>query len=133
MNVVFLDTVGLLALWDVADQWHAASETAFARITTEGKRFITTTYVIAECANAAARRPYRDEVCLLREKLEQRDELIVPTTEDWDAAWRAYKLGSAGQAGLVDQISFSVMRRLQIAEAFTNDRHFQAAGFKTLI
>jgi len=25
MNAVFLDTVGLLALWDTADQWHAAA------------------------------------------------------------------------------------------------------------
>jgi len=24
MNTVFLDTVGLVALWDEADQWHAA-------------------------------------------------------------------------------------------------------------
>jgi len=26
MNAVFLDTVELLALWDVADQWHAQAE-----------------------------------------------------------------------------------------------------------
>ncbi len=38
----------------------------------------------------------------------------------------------AGQAGIVDQVSFVVMRRLGITEAFTNDRHFQAAGFHTL-
>ena len=30
MNAVFLDTVGLLALWDEGDQWHTAAETAFA-------------------------------------------------------------------------------------------------------
>lgn len=29
-------------------------------------------------------------------------------------------------------VSFAVMRRLGITEAFTNDRHFQAAGFATL-
>ena len=34
--------------------------------------------------------------------------------------------------GFVDLISFHVMRRLGLAEAFTNDRHFQAAGFVTL-
>jgi predicted nucleic acid-binding protein len=31
-----------------------------------------------------------------------------------------------------DHISFVVMRRLGITEAFTNDVHFQAAGFTTL-
>ena len=32
----------------------------------------------------------------------------------------------------VDQLSFQVMRRLGLTEAFTNDQHFQAAGFTTL-
>jgi predicted nucleic acid-binding protein len=29
-------------------------------------------------------------------------------------------------------ISFTIMRRLGITRAFTNDRHFRAAGFETL-
>ena len=32
MTGVFLDTVGLLALWDMADQWHAAAEEALSRV-----------------------------------------------------------------------------------------------------
>ena len=31
---VFLDTVGLVALWDVADQWHTEAEAAFKTIAT---------------------------------------------------------------------------------------------------
>lgn len=31
MKDVFLDTVGLIAVWDVADQWHAAADAAFIR------------------------------------------------------------------------------------------------------
>jgi hypothetical protein len=30
MNTVFLDTVGLLAVWDVNDQWHSAAEAVLA-------------------------------------------------------------------------------------------------------
>jgi predicted nucleic acid-binding protein len=29
MNLVFMDTVGLLALWNKDDQWHQAAEKAF--------------------------------------------------------------------------------------------------------
>jgi len=36
---------------------------------------------------------------------------------------------TAGDAGIVDHVSFQVMRRLGITEEFTNDKHFQAAGF----
>ena len=32
MNAVFLDTVGLLALWDEADQWHGLADRAFTRL-----------------------------------------------------------------------------------------------------
>ena len=38
----------------------------------------------------------------------------------------------ATSAGIVDQVSFAVMRRLGITDAFTNDRHFKAAGFRAL-
>jgi predicted nucleic acid-binding protein len=92
----------------------------------------STTFVLLECGNAAARRPYRNEVNTLRRTLEQRRELVAPTDQDWRDAWDAYERGEAGQAGIVDHVSFVVMRRLGISQAFTNDRHFQAAGFSTL-
>jgi hypothetical protein len=78
MSAVFLDTVGLLALWDEADQWHSLAEAAFSRITKLGHSLVTTTFVLLECGNAAARRPYRAEANMLRQTLEQRGELIVP-------------------------------------------------------
>ena len=31
MNLVFMDTVGLLALWNTDDQWHETAEKAFAK------------------------------------------------------------------------------------------------------
>jgi predicted nucleic acid-binding protein len=132
MNPVFLDTVGLLALWNLADQWHASAEQAFTRILHQRQPFVTTTFVLLECGNAAARRPFRNHVCRLQETLEQRDELIVPTETDWTEAWDAYERSEAGQAGIVDHVSFIVMRRLGLTEAFTNDRHFQSAGFNVL-
>jgi len=132
MNVVFLDTVGLVALWDAADQWHAAAETAYALVVAERGSFVSTRFVLLECGNTAAARPYRHHVSLLRATLELRNELVVPSDEDWKVAWEAYDRGEAAEAGIVDHVSFAVMRRLGITQAFTNDRHFRAAGFETL-
>jgi uncharacterized protein len=112
MNAVFLDTVGLLALWDRGDQWHAVAEAAYARITAERLPFLTTTFVLLECGNAASRRSYRPKVAKLRQTLEQRDEVVVPTDEDWKLAWETYEHEEANQAGIVDLVSFIVMRRL---------------------
>lgn len=132
MTTVFLDTVGLIALWDTDDQWHVAADAAYRNIVSERKSTTTTTFVLLECGNTAARRTFQSDVCALRQALELRSELVIPTHDDWVEAWAAYARGEAAQAGIVDHVSFVVMRRLGITEAFTNDRHFKAAGFVTL-
>ncbi len=132
MNAVFLDTVGLLALWDRSDQWHDAAEAAYQQLLQQGAELLTTTYVLLECGNAAARRPYRQAVVRLWEAIEGTGALIVPLDEDWRQAWRTYARGAPGEAGMVDHVSFSVMRRIGIDTAFTNDKHFRTAGFRTL-
>jgi len=128
----FLDTVGLLALWDTDDQWHAGAARAFAELKDNKTILVTTTFVLLECGNSAARRPYREAVERLRSDLESKQLLIWPTQEDWRAAWGTYRRGEADEAGIVDHVSFVVMRRLGIQQAFTNDHHFRAAGFETL-
>lgn len=132
MSAVFADTVGLIALWDKSDQWHAGADAAFQAIRRTRARLTTTTFVLLECGNAAARRPYRTAVDSLREQLATARTLVVPTDADWTEAWAAYRRGEADQAGIVDQVSFAVMRRLGITRAFTNDAHFRAARFETL-
>jgi predicted nucleic acid-binding protein len=132
MTPVFLDTVGLIAVWDDTDQWHAAAQAAYQRLLAQRRPLVTTDLVLYECGNAAARRPYRSDVNELRQYLVREQLLVTPTAEELETAWAAYDQGAAGQAGIVDHVSFVVMRRLGITEAFTNDRHFQAAGFVTL-
>jgi uncharacterized protein len=132
VNGVFMDTVGLLALWNADDQWHGAAEKAFTKIAQAETTLLTTTYVLLECGNAAARSGIRTEVDRLREQFELADTLIWPTTTDWQQAWAAYRRGGADSAGIVDHISFTVMRRSGISQAFTNDHHFRAAGFEVL-
>ena len=122
----------MLAQWDQTDQWHTAAAAASREVVARGDRTVTTTFVMIECGKAAARRPYRSLVAQMREELEASGRLIVPTGSDWEHAWSAYRRGMAGDAGIVDHISFIVMRRLGITDASTNDRHFKAAGFNTL-
>lgn len=132
MTPIFLDSVGLLAIWNRSDQWHTVARQAYAELRSESADFVTTQYVLLECGNAAARTPIRRDVTQLRVRLSEANRLIVPTDEDWNLAWNAYDRGDFGDAGTVDHVSFVVMRRLGITRAFTNDRHFTAAGFETL-
>jgi predicted nucleic acid-binding protein len=132
VNPIFLDTVGLLALWDADDQWHDLAEAAYAELLGRKSTFITTTFILLECGNSAARRSFRSDVVDLWRLLEAREELIRPTEEDWYQGWHAFQQSDARGAGIVDCISFAVMQRLGIEQAFTCDRHFSAAGFQTL-
>ncbi len=132
MNAVFLDTVGVLALLERSDQWHDAANRAWEALEKAGRPLRSTTLVLVECANAAARKPYRRRIAEIRREFLADGTLINPSDADLDAAWEAYEQGQAGQAGIVDHVSFVVMRRLGLTEAFTSDAHFRAAGFETL-
>jgi predicted nucleic acid-binding protein len=128
----FLDTVGLLALLDVADQWHSAADGAYQRFKTGGRDFVTTELIFLEAGNAAARTQYRKPIHDIREEMLNRGRIIELTRDELDQAWQNYERGHANRAGVVDQTSFLVMRRLALTEVFSNDQHFIAAGFTTL-
>lgn len=132
MMTAFLDTVGLLAIWDEDDQWHDQATKAYVKLAREKAVLYSSTFVLAECGNTSSRYSHRLEPDLLRTRLEELGTLIFPTSDDWNNAWAAYRRSEAGAAGIVDQLSFAVMRRLGVARAFTNDRHFRAAGLEPL-
>ena len=102
MMSVFLDTVGLLAVWDASDQWNSAADPAYRDVIQRGQPVLTTQLVLWECGNAAARRPFRTRVNVLRQKLIQEGLLIEPTPQEIEAAWTAFDRGDAAQAGIVD-------------------------------
>jgi predicted nucleic acid-binding protein len=132
MTPIFLDTVGLLAVWDQDDQWHSAAVPVYEQIVREGRPTVTTTLVLYESGNAASRSPFRANVNVLRSLLAAEGKLIEPTPDEIEAGWANFVRGLAGSAGIVDHISLVIMRRLNISDAFTNDKHFTAAGFVTM-
>jgi uncharacterized protein len=132
VSQVFLDTVGLLAIWDETDQWHHLATAAYAEIEKQHSVLITTSFVLLECGNAASKRSYRSAVDRLRGALDAANCIVRPTENDWEAAWHAYVRNEGAGAGIVDQVSFIVMRRLGIQKAFTHNSHFLSAGFETM-
>lgn len=132
MKAVFLDTVGLIAIWEKSDQWHRDALDAYQLILTSRSLLVSTTFVLLECANSASRRPYRNEVDALRKMLVNLNGLVFPSDEDWQVAWDEYRAGYPGSPGVCDLVSFRVMRDMDVTDVFSNDKHFKAAGFNTL-
>ena len=75
---------------------------------------------------------FRSDVLEVREQFIADGKLIDPTEADLSLAWASYAGGRAGEAGIVDHVSFEVMRRLEIIDMFGNDKHFRTVGFHTL-
>jgi hypothetical protein len=42
MRDVFLDVVGMIAVWDNSDQWHADARHAYVGLRVQGRRLVTT-------------------------------------------------------------------------------------------
>ncbi|HEX4125734.1 MAG TPA: hypothetical protein VHY37_13490 [Tepidisphaeraceae bacterium] len=132
MNAVLVDTVGFLAVWNDRVAWHSRAVEALTALRAEGELLYTTSFILLECGNASSRTRFRRDVVEVREQFIADGKLIVPTDADIDTAWVDYASGTAGDASVVDHVSFAVMRRLGITDAFTNDHHFKTAGFVTL-
>lgn len=62
------------------------------------------------------------------------DVRVVRVNEDlFRESWRLYSSRADKEWSLTDCVSFVVMRREKIREAFTCDRHFEQAGFQILL
>ncbi len=86
MNMVFLVTVGLIALWSADDQWHAPALTAFKLIMSQRQVVVTSSFVLLECANASSRRPFRIDLLNMRDELQAAGAIIDPSSEDVESA-----------------------------------------------
>ena len=96
MTPIFLDTVGLLAVWADDDQWHAAAVAVYDRIVRTGQPTVTTPLVLYECGNAASRSHFRGNVDGLRQLMRAEGQLIEPTYEEIETAWADYVRGVGG-------------------------------------
>jgi uncharacterized protein len=132
---VFLDTVGLVGVLNKDDEYHLQAIEVFATIGGEQRGVVTTDFVLGEVGNLLARTKLRDEVLWRVNELNQGDAAEVVYVEKELFVWGAklYQERSDKAWGLVDCVSFSVMDRLGIVDAFTADHHFQQAGYNCLL
>lgn len=125
---VFVDTSGLLAVLDGGDPNHDAATSMLKAALRDGEA-LTHNYVHVEAEQLVRRRLGAQYAArLFGEVLPALETVWVD--EDTHAEAVA-ALGRKGRASsLVDQVSFVVMRRLQITEAIAFDADFEREGFR---
>ena len=132
MKAVFADTFYFLALLNERDPAH---ERAASASRTAGLRLVTTEFVLLELADALCRPGSREEALALWNVVQTDPAFrLIPATSEWIERGRElYHERPDKKWSLTDCISFVVMRDEQLSEALTADRHFEQAGFKSLL
>ena len=132
MSTVFADTAYFLALLSPDDQLHPQ-----ARALSEHPpgSLLTTEFVLMEAGDGLSNPEHRPRFIRLLELLEsQPDVTIIPASAGlFRQACALYAQRPDKEWSLTDCTSFVVMRERRIAEALTSDRHFEQAGFQTLM
>jgi uncharacterized protein len=128
----FVDSLFVIALVNRRDQYHDQALALAASL--RGEPLLTTDAVLLEIGNGLAR-TYKKEAVAILEELRTADELkIVHLTPDlFDRAFHLYKTRQDKEWGLVDCVSFIVMKDEGLHSALTFDRHFRQAGFEALM
>ncbi len=129
---VFVDTLFVVALINQRDTYHArASELADLY---DGQPLLTTDVVLLEVGNALARSFKRQAIEIIDNFLVSNEvEIIRLTPQLFEQAYSLYKQYQDKEWGLLDCVSFVIMRRAGVTDALTFDQHFVQAGFRALM
>ena len=131
-RTIFVDTLFVVALVNQRDQYHQRADELASCCA--GSRFVVTDAVLLEIGNALARNYKKQAIETIDHFLSAPDvELIRLTPQLFDDGYSLYKTHRDKEWGLVDCISFAVMRKNAIDEALTFDQHFVQAGFQALM
>lgn len=134
-NNVFLDTSFSIALAIAKDAFHERAIDLANQIERQETQVFTTQAVILEIGNALSKLKYRQAAVGIIQRLtnDPNISVISLTDELYDKAFDLFKNRPDKEWGLVDCISFVVMKERNIKAALTTDEHFVQAGFRALL
>lgn len=135
MPEVFADTFYWIALLNPADKWHQDAK-AISRARPEIS-LVTTEAVLTEVLNyfsEAGERMRQAAAALCDQTITHAKTLVVTQTREvFSLGFDLYKARPDKGYSLTDCISMIEMRRRNISDVLTNDRHFAQEGFNLLL
>jgi len=132
LKKTFVDTFYIVALVNRRDEFH---EKANELVRFYDKQpLLITDAVLLEIGNSLARN-YKNEAVEIFEEFFISNELEIVRLDEtlFNKAFELYKNHMDKSWGLVDCISFVVMRENGVTDALTCDKHFVQAGFRALM
>jgi len=135
MEAIFMDSFAWIAAINKSDNYHEICLSILEELLNNQAKLITTNYVLVETINALSKVEYRKTAIEFIDKLEKSPsvQIIRITDEIYNNAWTFYKQRMDKDWGITDCTSFEVMRAFNVKKAFTNDKHFEQAGYSLLV
>ncbi len=135
MTVVFADTFYWAALTHPIEQYHQQALALAASLERSG-RVVTSEDVLAEYLNLFSKRGayWRARAVTVVNNLRTLPHLdIVPqSSREFASGLELYAARPDKRYSLTDCISMQIMRREEILDVLTYDRHFEQEGFRAL-
>jgi hypothetical protein len=128
----FVDTSFVVALVNKNDQHHLGALEIASEF--ERRSLITTDAVLLEIGNALARNFRAASIQVIDDFLTSSEIQIVNLYPDlFQRAFSLYRAHLDKTWGLIDCVSFVVMRDADVLDSLTADKHFEQAGFRALL
>jgi uncharacterized protein len=129
---IFVDTLFITALINQRDTYHKEAMRLAKQLANQP--LLTTDAVLLEVGNALSRHYKLQAIEIIEQFIDADDVNIIPLSPVlFEQAFLLYKTYQDKSWGLVDCISFVVMRKYGVTQALTIDQHFTQAGFQVLM
>ncbi len=127
---VFIDSSAYYALADANDKNYRTAESLLQTLTAEKRRLYTTNFALAETYALLLSRLSRDDAVRIFDAYRRSaaTTIIRVRQSDEDAGWKIIVQYADKEFSLVDAMSFVIMERIGVSEAFTFDDHFRQYG-----
>ena len=132
---VFVDTSGVLALWDAGDEHHERAVRLQAELALKKFRFATSDYVLDETVTLLLMRHSHAAAKDFLRTITSSPSLTLQwiDSDRFQTAADLFILHDDKKWSFTDCVSFALMHELTIKDAFTTDHHFRQAGFNPLL
>ena len=129
---MFVDTSAFYAVLDAGDRYHDSAREFLLQARSQALKLVSTSYVLTETIALVQRRGGLDPVRAFVSNIVPLLQVYWVEAEVHRAALAILLAAGQRELSLVDCVSFEVMRRFDIKQAFTFDRDFAVHGFECL-
>jgi predicted nucleic acid-binding protein len=133
-RLIFADTSAIVAKLLEGERHHAAAKRALRDLLQDGRRFLTTDYVFDEMVTRV--RSLAGHAASIEAGSYVLESAVIEVLEVdrglRDSAWGKYKRYREHALSFTDCVSFAVMDKYKIKDAFTFDLDFVKVGYVAL-